>query len=154
MTDSFDPWTIVCQAASPWTFPGKNTGVGCHFLLQGIFPTQDSNLSLLLCRQIFFYHWTTRDFCNMDTVVVQSCPTLWNPMDCSMPGFLVLHCLLEFPQTHAHWVSHPTILSPIIPFSSCPQPFPARSFPKRQLFASGGQNTGASALASVLVMNI
>ena len=32
--------------------PGKNTGVGCHFLLQGIFPTQESNQSLLHCRQI------------------------------------------------------------------------------------------------------
>jgi len=31
----------------PWDFPGKNTGVGCHFLLQGIFPTQGSNLCLL-----------------------------------------------------------------------------------------------------------
>ena len=31
----------------PWGFPGKNTGVGCHFLLQGIFPTQGSNLHLL-----------------------------------------------------------------------------------------------------------
>ena len=30
----------------PWDFPGKNTGMGCHFLLQGIFPTQESNLSL------------------------------------------------------------------------------------------------------------
>ena len=30
----------------PWNFPGKNTGVGCHFLLQGIFPTQGSNLWL------------------------------------------------------------------------------------------------------------
>ena len=28
---------------SPWDFPGKNTGVGCHILLQGIFPTQGSN---------------------------------------------------------------------------------------------------------------
>ena len=33
--------------------PGKNTGVGCHALLQGIFPTQGSNLSLPHCRQIF-----------------------------------------------------------------------------------------------------
>ena len=32
--------------------PGKNTGVGCHFLLQGIFLTQESNLGLLHCRQI------------------------------------------------------------------------------------------------------
>ena len=38
--------------------PGKNTGVGCHFLLQGIFPTSGSNLCLLHCRQIL-YHWAT-----------------------------------------------------------------------------------------------
>ena len=36
----------------PWDFPGKNTGVGCHSLLQGIFLTQGSNLGLLRCRQI------------------------------------------------------------------------------------------------------
>jgi len=36
----------------PWAFPGKNTGVGCHILLQGIFPTQGSNLGLLHCSQI------------------------------------------------------------------------------------------------------
>ena len=35
----------------PWDFPGKNTGAGCHFLLQGIFPTQGSNLGLPLCGQ-------------------------------------------------------------------------------------------------------
>ena len=34
--------------------PGKNTGVGCHFLLKGIFPTQGSNLGLLHCRQILY----------------------------------------------------------------------------------------------------
>ena len=37
-----------------WNFPSKNTGVGCHFLLQGIFPTQGSNLGLLDCRQILY----------------------------------------------------------------------------------------------------
>ena len=36
----------------PWQFPGKNTGVGCHSFLQGIFPTQGLNLGLLHCRQI------------------------------------------------------------------------------------------------------
>ena len=35
-------------------FPGKDTGVGCHFLLQGIFPTQGSNPGLLHCRQILY----------------------------------------------------------------------------------------------------
>ena len=38
----------------PWDSPSKNTGVGCHFLLQGIFPTQGSNPRLLHCRQILY----------------------------------------------------------------------------------------------------
>ena len=45
----------------PWDSPGKNTGVGCQALLQGIFPTQGSNphlLCLLHCRWIL-YHWDT-----------------------------------------------------------------------------------------------
>ena len=59
-------------------------------------------------------------------VVVQSCPTLCNPMDCSMPGFPVLHQLPELTQTHAHWVSdaiqpsHP-LLSPSPPAFSLSQ---------------------------------
>ena len=38
----------------PWDFPGKSTGVGCHFLLQGIFPTQGSNPGLPHCRQTLY----------------------------------------------------------------------------------------------------
>ena len=34
--------------------PGKNTGMGCHAFLQGIFPTQESNLGLLHCRRILY----------------------------------------------------------------------------------------------------
>ena len=41
------PWTIACQAHCPWGFSGKNTGVGSHVLLQGIFPTQRLNPGLL-----------------------------------------------------------------------------------------------------------
>ena len=39
----------------PWDFPGKSTGVDCHFLLQGIFTTQRSNLGLLHCRQKLYH---------------------------------------------------------------------------------------------------
>ena len=50
---------------------------------------------------------------------------------------------------------HPTILSSVVPFSSCLQSFPASgSFPMSQFFTSGGQSIGASASASVLPMNI
>ena len=119
--------------------------------------------------------------------VIQSCPTLCNPMDCSMPGLYVHHQLPEFTQTHIHiWLlkshsvqfsrsvmsdslwphglqhtrppcpsptpgvhpnlcplsrwCHPTISSSVVPFSSCPQSFPASgSFPMGQFFASHGQ---------------
>ena len=48
------PWTVIHKAPLSMGFPSKNTGVGCHFLLQGIFPTQGSNLGLLDCRQILY----------------------------------------------------------------------------------------------------
>ena len=52
------------------------------------------------------------------------------------------------------WWCHPTILSSVIPFSFCPQSFPAsRSFQISQLFASSGQSIGVSASTSVLPMN-
>ena len=44
------PTRLLC----PWDFPGKNTGVGSHFLLQGIFPTEGLNLGLQPCRQILY----------------------------------------------------------------------------------------------------
>ena len=45
-----DPMTIAHQALCPRNFPGKNTGVDCHLLLQRSFPTQGLNLGLLHCR--------------------------------------------------------------------------------------------------------
>ena len=61
--------------------------------------------------------------------VSKLCLIRCDPLDCSTPGFPVLLCLLEFAQTHVHWVSD-TISSSVIPFSSCLQSFPAaRSFP-------------------------
>ena len=48
--------------------------------------------------------------------VAKSCPTLHNPMDCSMSGFPVLHYFLEFAQTHVHWVSDAIQIShPLLP---------------------------------------
>ena len=89
--------------------------------------------------------------------VTQSCLTLWDPMDCSTPGFSVHHQLPELNQTHIHRISdaiqpfHPLSF----PFFSCLQSFPASgSFPMSQIFASGGQSIGASASASILPLNI
>ena len=89
--------------------------------------------------------------------VTQSCPTLCDPMDCSIPGFPVHHLM---PGTYSNscplsWWCHPTISASVFPFSSCLQFFPASgSFPMSQFFASGGQSIRASASASVLPMSI
>ena len=52
LTDSATPWTVAARLLYPWNFPGKNTEVGYHFLLQGIFPTQGLNPRLL-----HLLHW-------------------------------------------------------------------------------------------------
>ena len=54
------PWTVICQALLPMGFSRQEYlgrgggGDDCHFFLQGIFPTQESNPSLLHCRQILY----------------------------------------------------------------------------------------------------
>ena len=58
------PETAAHQAPRPWGSPGKNARVGCHFLLQGMKVKSESE-------------------------VAQSCPTLSDPMDRSLPGFSV-----------------------------------------------------------------
>ena len=91
------------------------------------------------------------------TLLLFSCPVesdSLQPMDCSTPGFPVLHCLPEFAQTCplSRWC-RPIISSSVTPFFSCLQFFPASgSSPMSWLFTSSGQSIGAS--ASVLPMNI
>ena len=89
----------------------------------------------------------------LNVVSVQLLSYVWlcDPMDCFMPGFLVLHYLPEFAQNCVHWVSDTIQPShPAAPFS-CPQSFPTSGFFSLSwLFASGGQSIGPSAIASVL----
>ena len=62
MSDSVQPHRLqLTRLPHPWDSPGKNTGVGCHFLLQ--------------CMKV-----------KSEGEVAQSCPTLSDPMDCSLPG--------------------------------------------------------------------
>ena len=76
-------------------------------------------------------------------------------MDCSMPGFPVLHCLPEFAQTYIHWVNDAIQPSLLYPSSSCPESFPASGyFPISQPFTSHGESIRASASAWVLRMNL
>ena len=127
------PTRFLC----PWDCPGKNTGVGCHFLLQGIFLIQRSNPhflhwqadSLPLSHPVFHIFPCHLNIASKNVILpfqefswiiqcsVQSHPALCDPMDCSMPGFPVHHQLPELAQTHFHQVSdsiqpsHP-LLSP------------------------------------------
>ena len=48
------PWTVACQAPLSMRFSRQEYWVGCHSLLQGIFPTQESNSGVLHCRQILY----------------------------------------------------------------------------------------------------
>ena len=64
--------------------------------------------------------------------VAQSCPTLYNPMDCSTPGFPVLHYLSESAWTHVHWVGD--AIQPSHPLSS-PSP-PGSIFPRIRVFSN------------------
>ena len=76
----------------PWNFvqdnfcPGKNTGVGYHFLLQGFFLTQGSNLGLLHCRHTLYHLSHQGSSKALQVLVAQSCPTPCDPTDCRMPG--------------------------------------------------------------------
>ena len=63
------PTSLLC----PWDSLGKNTGVRCHFLLQGIFPTQGSNPHLLHCRWIFY-------------LLVKNMPAMWETRVRSLGG--------------------------------------------------------------------
>ena len=89
--------------------------------------------------------------------VAKLCPTLCDPIDYSMSGFPVLHCLLELAQTPGHPVgdaiqpSH-ALLSPSPPAFNLSQH--QGLFPMSQLLTTDGQSTVASASASVLPVNI
>ena len=122
MSDSLQscPARFLCPQESL----DKNTRVGYHAFLQRIFLTLGSN-QCLLCLQ----HWQvgslplappgkprTPDCC----LVAKLCLTLCDPMDCSTPGFPVLHHLLEFAQTHVHRVSDAIQLSHPLSSSSPP----------------------------------
>ena len=52
--NSATPGTLPSRLLCPRESPGKNAGVGCHFLLQGIFPTRGSNPGLPRCRRILY----------------------------------------------------------------------------------------------------
>ena len=123
-------WTVACQASLSMGFSSKNTGAGCHPLVQG------SNLNVLSLHwqmgslplappdtgwyQTFLPHHFVLFKCYVQfSSVTQSCQTLCDTMNC-MPVLPVHYQLPESTQTHVHWASgtiqpsHP-LLSPSPP---------------------------------------
>ena len=106
-----DALLFSMDSIQSWDSPGQNTGVGSCSLLQGIFPTQGSNPGLPYCRWIpcqlshqgrpyqmkhlFKIHGTVKSGkVKVKALVAQSCLTLCDPMDCSLPGSSV-HGILQ-----------------------------------------------------------
>ena len=115
MSDSVRPHgQQPSRLLSPHYSPGKNTRVGCHFLL----PTTT------LCKHKPVFRELEGKY-KVSSVQLLSCVWLCDPMDCSAPGLSVHHQLLEFTQTHIHWVgdaiqsSHP-LFPLLLPPSICP----------------------------------
>ena len=140
----------------PWDSPGKNTGVGCHFLLQCRKVTSESEVAQS-CGFWKIWPWFILLSCLFSAYTCCCCLsvaklslTLCNSVDHSRPGSSVLHsnsCPLS------QWCCL-NISSSATLFSFCLHSFQAsESFPVIQLFASGGQSIEASASASVLQMN-
>ena len=77
----------------------------------GIWPIQSPRAVHLLGFHNWFKFWFF--FCEFSSLI-QSCPTLCDPMNFSTPGLLVHHQLPEFTQTHIHWVGNATQLSHLL----------------------------------------
>ena len=123
----------------------------CVIHSSSIYPSvQKAFFEYLLCERDML--GTKEDFSS----VSQLCLTLCDPMDCSAPGFPVHHQFPELSQTHVNWISD--AIQPCHPLSS---PSPALNLSQHQgLFQwvssthQVAKFTGASALASVLPMNV
>ena len=165
MSDSLWPHGLY----SPWNSLSQNTGVGSRSLLLGTLLTQGLNQVSWIAGRFFTSLDTKEAFskqiestildsshCSVQfSSITQLCPTLCDPKDCSRPP-----CPSPTPRVCSNSCPlsqscHPTILILCCPLLFLPSIFPSiRSFQMSQHFASGGQNIGVSASASVLPVNI
>ena len=103
------PTRLLC----PWNFPDKNTGAGCHFLLQGIFPTQVSNLGLPLYRQMLYRLSHQGSPCMLYNVYIkvymQSSVTLFKDTITCLPNIYFSSFLASIILTLLMW-KHPWLI--------------------------------------------
>ena len=134
--------TCATKLLCPWDFPGKNTEVDCHSLLQRIFETQTSNPGLLHAGRFFtFTMWTTRE-APLKRLLLFSLSVVSKSLrphglqharlPCPSPSPGVCSNLCPLSQ----WC-HLTISSSVIPISSCLQ-----SFPGSGSFSASGSASG------------
>ena len=138
--------SILCLSIVDWR---RQTNCQPHISDQSKVPSDDHSWTTA-CQShqvLFSVHFSS---------VTQSCLTLCDPHGLQHAR---LPCPLPIPGVYSNscplsqWC-HPTISSSVVPFSSCPQSFPALgSFPVSQLFTWGGQSIGVSASTSALPMN-
>ena len=121
--------TVACQALLPMEFSRQKYWSRLPFPTPGIEPTSLASPALA---GRFFTTSTTWEAPNKNIhFSAQSCLTVSDPMDCSMPGFLVYHQLQELAQTHVRWLddaiqpSHPLL---------CPYPAPLNLSQHQGLF--------------------
>ena len=99
----------------------------------GVFPSRP--FPYMLCFSFSLKNLDNSIWCTFPELfccclVTQSCPTLWDPMDCSTPGFSVLHYLPEFAQIQVHWVGDAHLIL------CCPLLFLPSIFPSIRIFSN------------------
>ena len=100
-------WPHGLQLVCPWNSSGKNIGVGCHFLLHGIFPTKGLNPGLPNCRQILYCQshqgspLRVLDGHENWQKTVKQCPKIWSGRKCILgQGFQAQNEMLRYSQSH------------------------------------------------------
>ena len=142
------PWNSEFSIAVVW----KADRAVCGLLWQEFFSWVKAGLGDLLS---FFHLWGLMILCSVQFShsVVSDSLRPHEPQHARPPCLSPTPGVHPNPRPSSRWC-HPIISSSVVPFSSCPQSFPASgSFPMSQLFSWGGQIIGVSASASVLPMN-
>ena len=142
------PWTVAYYCPPSMGFSRQEYWSGCHFLLQGIFPIQGSNLVSLTVGTCFTI-WAIREFLKMLFNSVQFSRSVVSD---SLRPHESQHarppCPSPTPGVHSNSRSlsqwyHPLISYSVVPISSYPKSLPASEcFPMSQLFTWDGQSTG------------